>query len=174
MTNENVNHPKHYGGENNPYEVIKVIEAWDLSFCLGNTVKYVARAGKKDPKKKIEDLEKANWYLQREIETLKGNPKTAKQIVKTVVKTNGIAKTIKTTNKQGPKSAGTKVVSKSTTKPAVKVIAKPGPKPAVKPVVAKKTAKTNGTAKSVKEKASTTQKKTAKDIVVVAPVPAQS
>lgn len=66
-----VNHPEHYGGENNPYEAIKVIEAWDLGFCLGNVVKYVSRAGKKDPNKTIEDLEKAKWYLQREIEGLK-------------------------------------------------------------------------------------------------------
>ena len=36
---EHVNHPSHYGGENNPYEAIKVIEAWDLGFCLGNTIK---------------------------------------------------------------------------------------------------------------------------------------
>ena len=43
----NVNHPPHYGGESNPYEAIKVIEAWQLGFCLGNVVKYLARAGKK-------------------------------------------------------------------------------------------------------------------------------
>jgi len=64
---EMVNHPLHYGGKENPYEVIKVIRAWDLSFSLGNTVKYIARAGKKDPAKKIEDLHKAMWYLQEEI-----------------------------------------------------------------------------------------------------------
>lgn len=46
---EAVNSPAHYGGADNPYEAIKVIEAWDLGFCLGNTVKYIARAGKKDP-----------------------------------------------------------------------------------------------------------------------------
>ena len=40
---EQVNHPQHYGGENNPYEAIKVIEAWDLDFHLGNTVKYIPR-----------------------------------------------------------------------------------------------------------------------------------
>ena len=65
---EKVNHPNHYGGENNPYEAIKVIEAWDLGFNLGNVVKYISRLGKKDANKKIEDLEKALWYLQREIE----------------------------------------------------------------------------------------------------------
>lgn len=64
---EMVNHPDHYGGKENPYEVIKVIRAWDLGFSLGNTVKYIARAGKKEPSKRIEDLHKAMWYLQEEI-----------------------------------------------------------------------------------------------------------
>jgi Protein of unknwon function (DUF3310) len=64
---EAVNHPEHYGGKENTYEVIKVIRAWNLNFSLGNTVKYIARAGKKDPMKKIEDLHKAMWYLQEEI-----------------------------------------------------------------------------------------------------------
>jgi hypothetical protein len=66
---ELVNHPQHYGGKNNPYEAIKVIEAWRLSFCLGNTVKYISRAGKKDDV--VQELEKALWYLQREIKNLK-------------------------------------------------------------------------------------------------------
>lgn len=65
---EAVNHPSHYMP--GTYEAINVIEAWDLNFCLGNTVKYIARAGKKDPNKIIEDLKKAKWYLDREIETL--------------------------------------------------------------------------------------------------------
>lgn len=62
-----VNHPNHYGGVDNPYEAIKVIEAWELGFCLGNTVKYISRAGKKTGTSDIEDLEKARWYLDREI-----------------------------------------------------------------------------------------------------------
>jgi len=66
---EKVNHPNHYGGENNPYEAIKVIEAWDLGFNLGNTVKYISRAGKKI--NTLEDLEKASWYINREINKLK-------------------------------------------------------------------------------------------------------
>lgn len=66
-----VNHPDHYGGGDNPYEVIKVIRAWDLGFDLGNAVKYIARAGKKNPDKHIEDLEKAVFYLQDEIDHLK-------------------------------------------------------------------------------------------------------
>lgn len=69
---DSVNHPPHYGGEDDPYEAIKVIEAWDLGFHLGNTVKYISRAGKKDPAKEIEDLKKALWYLERKIETLEG------------------------------------------------------------------------------------------------------
>jgi hypothetical protein len=68
---EQVNHPSHYGGAENPYEAIKVINAWGLNFELGNTVKYISRAGKKDPSKKIEDLEKAMWYLNYEINKLK-------------------------------------------------------------------------------------------------------
>jgi hypothetical protein len=64
-----VNHPSHYGGENNVYEVIKVIEAHKLNFNLGNVLKYLLRAGKKD--NIIQDLEKANWYLQREIKNLR-------------------------------------------------------------------------------------------------------
>jgi hypothetical protein len=67
---EQVNHPQHYGGEDNQYEAIKVIEAWDLDFHLGNTVKYISRAGKKEVNKELQDLKKALWYLQRKIENL--------------------------------------------------------------------------------------------------------
>ena len=66
-----VNHPNHYGGEENIYEAIKVIEAWDLGFNLGNSIKYISRAGKKN--NKLEDLEKASWYINREINKLKKN-----------------------------------------------------------------------------------------------------
>lgn len=72
MTDQ-VNHPQHYGGKDNPYEAIKVIEAWELGFNLGNTVKYISRAGKKDSQKIREDLKKAAWYLNREIENLKSD-----------------------------------------------------------------------------------------------------
>ena len=68
---EAIDHPEHYGGAENPYEAIKVIEAWQLGFHLGNCVKYLSRAGKKDAAKTIEDLEKAAWYLRREIENRK-------------------------------------------------------------------------------------------------------
>lgn len=67
---ESVNHPSHYGGSSNPYEAIKIIEALELGFCLGNTLKYISRAGKKDLAKELEDLKKARWYLDREIQKL--------------------------------------------------------------------------------------------------------
>ena len=66
---EAVNNPKHYGGDTT-YEAIKVIEAWELNFHLGNVVKYISRAGKKDLTKTKEDLLKAKWYLDRYISTL--------------------------------------------------------------------------------------------------------
>jgi hypothetical protein len=65
-----VDHPPHYRKDSG-YEAIDVIEAWDLGFSLGNAVKYISRAGRKDPVKTIEDLEKASWYITREIERLR-------------------------------------------------------------------------------------------------------
>lgn len=59
-----VNHPSYYQGK---IEVIDFIEDKNLGFNLGNCVKYISRAGKKNPDKRIEDLEKARWYLDREI-----------------------------------------------------------------------------------------------------------
>lgn len=73
MTNEQkdmVNHPDHYGGKDNPYEHIKVVEAWGLDYWTGNATKYIARAGKKDPSKEIEDLRKAIFYLQDKVNRL--------------------------------------------------------------------------------------------------------
>jgi len=67
---EHINHPSHYGGGNNEYEAIKVIDAWDLGFSLGNTVKYISRAGKKGTDKELIDLKKALWYLQHHINQL--------------------------------------------------------------------------------------------------------
>lgn len=72
---EAVSHPAYYGGADNPYEAIKVIEAWELDFCLGNAVKYIARAGKKNPAKAAEDLAKARWYLTRALERLERAPR---------------------------------------------------------------------------------------------------
>lgn len=65
---EKVNHPAHYN--TGKYEVIDVIEDWQLNFNLGNAVKYIARADHKG--NKIEDLRKAAWYIQREIERGEG------------------------------------------------------------------------------------------------------
>jgi hypothetical protein len=70
---EMVNHPNHYGGEDNQYEAIKVIEAWGLDFHIGNTVKYISRAGKKGADKELQDLKKALWYLERKIKNLEDN-----------------------------------------------------------------------------------------------------
>ena len=61
---EAVDHPSHYRKDTG-VEAIDVIEAWGLGFCLGNAVKYIARAGLKGDA--IEDLEKAKWYIDREI-----------------------------------------------------------------------------------------------------------
>ena len=67
--NDVVNHPSYY--TDGKIEVISFIEDKCLNFHRGNAVKYIARAGKKDPEKEVEDLEKAKWYLEREIERLK-------------------------------------------------------------------------------------------------------
>jgi len=64
-----VNHPPHY--THGPYEVIDIIEGFNLCYHLGNTIKYILRAGIKDHDKLIEDLEKASWYLNRYINLLK-------------------------------------------------------------------------------------------------------
>ena len=63
---EMVNHPSHYNM--GKYEAIDVIEDWKLGFNLGNTVKYISRAGHKDDT--VQDLRKALWYLEREIKRL--------------------------------------------------------------------------------------------------------
>lgn len=66
-----VNFPPHYR-PGHPYETINVIEAWGLGYHLGNAVKYISRAGHKDPKQTIRDLEKGQWYLNKYINKLKG------------------------------------------------------------------------------------------------------
>lgn len=67
--NDVVNHPAHY--TDGKIEVIDFIEDKGLNFHRGNAVKYISRAGKKDPNKEIEDLQKAVLYLNREIKRLK-------------------------------------------------------------------------------------------------------
>ena len=64
-----VQHPAHY--TTGKIECIDYIEDKELGYHLGNAVKYITRAGKKDPAKTIEDLEKAVWYIQRKIKLLK-------------------------------------------------------------------------------------------------------
>lgn len=71
MTHDPINNPSHYA-EGRKYETIEVIEDWQLSYRLGNAVKYVSRAGRKDPAKTVEDLKKAIWYINREIASLEG------------------------------------------------------------------------------------------------------
>lgn len=66
---ETVDHPAHYA-EGRKYEPIDVIEDWELGFCLGNALKYISRAGRKEDY--LNDLLKAKWYLEREIKKVKG------------------------------------------------------------------------------------------------------
>ena len=63
-----VNRPSHY--TDGKIEVIDYIEDKKLGFCLGNAIKYISRAGKKNPDKEIEDLLKAKWYIERRIKEL--------------------------------------------------------------------------------------------------------
>lgn len=74
---DNVNHPKHYTGFSNGSEVIDITE--NCTFNTGNAIKYAARAGRTDGNVKgniLEDLNKAKWYIEREIERLKIKPDT--------------------------------------------------------------------------------------------------
>lgn len=65
ISEDNVNRPAHY--TDGKTEVIEYIEDKKLGFCLGNAIKYISRAGKKDPSKEVEDLNKAIWYINRRI-----------------------------------------------------------------------------------------------------------
>ena len=62
---EMIDHPSHY---NQGIETIEYIESWSMNFNTGNVIKYVTRAGYKD--NQLEDLKKAMWYLQREIDRI--------------------------------------------------------------------------------------------------------
>lgn len=64
-----IDHPKHYGGADDPFEHIKVVEAKGWGYHIGNCTKYLWRAGLKHDKV-LEDLRKARWYLDRYIELL--------------------------------------------------------------------------------------------------------
>ena len=74
-TNDPVNHPSHY--TKGKIEVADFIADQKLNFDRGNAVKYVCRAGSKDPSKEIQDLEKAIWYINHEIKMLKGEIENA-------------------------------------------------------------------------------------------------
>lgn len=66
---DTVDHPGHYAeGWSNGAEVIDITE--NLNFNRGNAVKYIARAGRKDPLRTVEDLKKARWYINRELKRL--------------------------------------------------------------------------------------------------------
>ena len=65
---EKINHPEHYN--KGKIEVIDYIEDQDMNFNLGNAIKYISRAGLKNKSTTVEDLEKAKWYIQREIDRL--------------------------------------------------------------------------------------------------------
>ena len=67
MSKEMVNHPSHY---NVGIETIDYIESWEMNFNTGNVIKYTTRARFKE--NQLEDLEKAKWYLEREMQRLKG------------------------------------------------------------------------------------------------------
>ena len=75
---EMVSHPSHYGGADNPYEVIKVAEAWglDKDAYLFNALKYIGRSGKKDDNPPLQDLKKALFYLERRIKVLETIPQS--------------------------------------------------------------------------------------------------
>lgn len=93
---DSVAHPAHYN--TGKIEVIEFLEDQRLGFHLGNVVKYVARAGKKDESKIVEDLEKARWYLDRKIEILK-----AAQDNRPAVRPNDMAKAEATETEIQPK-----------------------------------------------------------------------
>jgi len=78
--NDPVNRPAHY--TTGKMETIDFIDDKELGFCLGNAVKYIVRAGKKDPAKTVEDLQKAIWYLNHQIKKIHSNEqeKTVKKV----------------------------------------------------------------------------------------------
>mgnify|MGYP006314236975 CR=1 FL=1 len=69
-TKEAINHPIHY---NKGIEAMDFIESWDLNFSLGNAIKYIVRAPYKNDE--LEDLKKASWYINREMERIEKNTK---------------------------------------------------------------------------------------------------
>lgn len=74
MTTDNINHPAHYEAAGYLVQPIDVTEG--LPFCLGNAVKYLARAGKKNGSPEVEDLKKARWYIERQMQAWKDADET--------------------------------------------------------------------------------------------------
>lgn len=73
-----VNHPSHYTS----YKGLEVIQLTEqMNFNKGNAVKYISRAGLKDPDTEVQDLEKAKWYIQREIDRISIAPTAAQEIL---------------------------------------------------------------------------------------------
>lgn len=94
MKNDTVNHPEHYTSHPSGVECIDITEHYD--FCIGNAIKYLWRAGlkteegKTDVQKELEDLKKAQWYIDRKIQKLgKESPKTSPKADDAVVTCNG-------------------------------------------------------------------------------------
>ena len=69
VKNDSVNHPKHYTDHPSGVECIQITE--HMGFCLGNAIKYIWRADLKNDA--IEDLEKAKWYIERELKKRRGD-----------------------------------------------------------------------------------------------------
>lgn len=69
MADDRINHPSHYTAYKG-LEIIDLVE--QMNFNRGNSVKYIARAGLKNPETEMEDLKKAEWYIKREISRLEG------------------------------------------------------------------------------------------------------
>lgn len=78
VENDRVNHPSHYN--DGKIEVIEYIEDKNLDFCLGNAVKYISRAGKKNKDKEVEDLKKAIWYIDRRIKQIERAPEAISDV----------------------------------------------------------------------------------------------
>ena len=72
MKNDPVNHPAHYCLDSGA-QLIEFME--DLPYCRGAAIKYIFRAGRKDPSKEVEDLQKAKWMIERELQRLQGGSK---------------------------------------------------------------------------------------------------
>lgn len=78
---DDVNHPSWYA--DGKIEVIDFIEDRKFGYCLGNACKYIARAGRKDPEKEVQDLKKAVWYINRRIQEIENQKAEAAETEET-------------------------------------------------------------------------------------------